>query len=54
MMGWWAAPLSASDLDRDNRVTFEVPLVVDQLGAMTDTVAGTAEVMFEARGVHRA
>lgn len=49
MMGWWAALLAASDLDRDNRVTLdEVLLVVDQLGAMTDTVAGTADAMFEA------
>jgi Ca2+-binding EF-hand superfamily protein len=49
MMDWWGALLAASDLDRDNKVTLdEVLLVVDQLPAMTGTVAGTAEAMFEA------
>lgn len=49
MMGWWAALLAASDLDRDNKVTLdEVLLVVDQLGAMSDTVTDTASAMFEA------
>jgi Ca2+-binding EF-hand superfamily protein len=49
MMGWWGALLAASDLDRDNKVTLdEVLLVVDQLGTMTDVVAGTATAMFEA------
>ena len=49
MMGWWAALLAASDLDRDNKVTLdEVLLVMDQLGTMSDAVAGTASAMFEA------
>jgi Ca2+-binding EF-hand superfamily protein len=49
MMGWWATLLAASDLDRDNKVTLdEILLVVDQLGTMTEAVAGTADAMFEA------
>ena len=49
MMGWWNTLLAASDLDRDNKVTLdEVLLVVDQLGAMSDAVAGTATAMFDA------
>lgn len=49
MMGWWDTLLAASDLDRDNKVTLdEVLLVVDQLGAMSDAVTGTADTMFEA------
>ncbi|MDN3358839.1 EF-hand domain-containing protein [Actinomadura sp. DC4] len=49
MMGWWTTLLTASDRDRDGRVTLdEVLLVVDRLGGMPDAVTGTAEAMFEA------
>lgn len=49
MMGWWATLLAASDQDRDDKVTLdEVMAVVDRLGDMTDAVAGTAHVMFDA------
>ena len=49
MMGWWQALLSASDLDRDNRVTLdEVMLVVDQLPHVRDQVEATANAMFDA------
>ncbi|TCO54996.1 EF-hand domain-containing protein [Actinocrispum wychmicini] len=47
MMGWWATLLAASDLDRDNKVTFdEVLSVVDRLPTMTDVVEATADAMF--------
>uniref|UniRef100_UPI0031DE5EF3 EF-hand domain-containing protein n=1 Tax=Saccharothrix mutabilis TaxID=33921 RepID=UPI0031DE5EF3 len=49
MMGWWDALLSASDQDRDDKVTFDELLgVVDNLGTMLDLVVATAESMFEA------
>jgi Ca2+-binding EF-hand superfamily protein len=49
MMGWWATLLTASDLDRDDRVTLEeVLLVVDRLDSMPDAVTGTAAAMFDA------
>jgi Ca2+-binding EF-hand superfamily protein len=49
MLGWWETLLSASDIDRDNKVTLdEVLLVVDQLPDMPDTVVATAAAMFEA------
>jgi Ca2+-binding EF-hand superfamily protein len=49
MMGWWDTLLAASDVDRDDKVTLdEVLLVVDQLGAQSDAVHGTADAMFRA------
>ncbi|MFJ6676216.1 EF-hand domain-containing protein [Actinosynnema sp. NPDC091369] len=49
MMGWWDALRSASDHDRDDRVTVEEVLsVVSDLGTMLDLVVATAESMFEA------
>ncbi|RSM90649.1 calcium sensor EFh [Kibdelosporangium aridum] len=49
MLGWWQTLLSASDADRDEKVTLdEVLLVVDQLPDMPDAVVGTAAAMFEA------
>lgn len=49
MLGWWQTLLSASDRDRDNKVTLdEVLLVVDQLPQMPDAVVATAAAMFEA------
>lgn len=48
-MGWWTTLLAASDINRDNKVTVdEVLLVVEQLGDVPDSVAGTAGAMFEA------
>jgi Ca2+-binding EF-hand superfamily protein len=49
MMGWWDALRSASDQDRDDKVTVdEVLSVVSNLGTMLDLVVATAESMFEA------
>lgn len=49
MMGWWETLLSASDLNRDGKVTLdEVLLVVDELSADTAPVVATAEALFEA------
>ena len=49
MMGWWTVLLAASDLNRDNKVTFdEVLLVVDELPTMKEAVTATADAMFAA------
>src|SRR5882757_1222747 len=49
MMSWWSTLLAASDLNRDNKVTFdEVLTVVERLPAMRDAVTGTADAMFTA------
>lgn len=49
MMGWWRALLTASDLDRDNRITLdEVMALVDRLPQVRDQVVATANAMFEA------
>ena len=49
MMGWWQTLLTASDQDRDNKVTLdEVLLVVDGLSAQPAAVTGTADAMFDA------
>ncbi|MBP2478349.1 Ca2+-binding EF-hand superfamily protein [Crossiella equi] len=49
MLGWWTTLLTASDLDRDNKVTLDEVLgVVDRLPGMPEAVTGTAEAMFQA------
>ncbi len=49
MLGWWAVLLSASDDDRDGRITLdEVMRVVDRLTETDPAVVATAEAMFEA------
>ncbi|MBW4719848.1 EF-hand domain-containing protein [Saccharothrix obliqua] len=49
VMNWWDTLRSASDENRDDRVTFDELLsVVDNLGTMLDLVVATAESMFEA------
>ncbi len=49
MLGWWDTLVTASDTDRDGRITIdEVLVVVDQLAADTTPVAATARAMFEA------
>jgi Ca2+-binding EF-hand superfamily protein len=49
MMGWWDALHTASDENRDQRVTLEEVLAaVGNLGTMLDLVVATAESMFEA------
>ena len=54
MLGWWAALLAASDVNRDDKVSLdEVLTVVDQLPTMLDTVEATANAMFEATDENR-
>jgi len=57
MMGWWETLLTASDVNRDEKVTLdEVLLVVDELRADTSPVVATAAALFEAidaNGDHR-
>lgn len=49
MMGWWDVLRATSDKDRDQKVTLaEVLATVDNLGALLDLVAVTAESMFDA------
>lgn len=49
MMGWWQTLLTASDTDRDDRVTLdEVLVVVDGLATDTTPVRATASAMFSA------
>lgn len=43
MLGWWTTLLTASDVNRDNKVTLdEVLLVVDRLPDMPEAVTATA------------
>lgn len=49
MLGWWSALVAVSDRDGDGKASLdEVMAVVDQLPNMLDSVAATANAMFEA------